>query len=88
MAVALSSAAAASVPAPAVSSSVAFSSAAAAGVAVSSAPEEGAGYAKAPAAGDFVLEEAARVLSDLIVYRPAVYTTGKKGAVRNSAVKR
>jgi carboxyl-terminal processing protease len=40
-------------------------SSAAAGVALSSATARGAGYARAPAAGDFVLEEAARVLADM-----------------------
>lgn len=48
---------------------VAFSSAAA-GVEISSAVVEGAGYARAPAAGDYVLEEAARVLADMATRRP------------------
>ncbi len=72
MAAALSSgpAAAAFVPAIQASSAAALSGAAAAGIAVSSPAAEGGGYAKAPAAGDFVLEEAARVLSDMIAPRP------------------
>lgn len=53
--------------------------AAAPAVEVSSSAVEGAGYARAPAAGDFVLEEAARVLSDMIVPRPSAPSTGKKG---------
>ncbi|MDP2864663.1 MAG: carboxy terminal-processing peptidase, partial [Elusimicrobiota bacterium] len=53
-----------------VSSAAASASAAAAGVAVSSSAAEGVGYARAPAAGDFVLEEAARVLSDMILAQP------------------
>ena len=47
---------------------------------VSSAAAEGGGYAKAPAAVDFVLEEAARVLSDLIV-RPLGFRREKGAAV-------
>ncbi len=46
---------------------VAISGAAVPGVEVSSSAAAGAGYARAPAAGDFVLEEAARVLADIIV---------------------
>jgi carboxyl-terminal processing protease len=45
---------------------VAYSSGAAVGVEISSSAAENGGYARAPAAGDFVLEEAARVLSDMI----------------------
>lgn len=39
--------------------------------AVSTSAAEGAGYARAPAAGDFVLEEAARVLADMLLPRAA-----------------
>jgi len=60
----------------AASAAVKLSSAAFSGVAVSSSAVQGAGYARAPAAGDFVLEEAARVLADMLAPRPAA-------AVRN-----
>ena len=43
------------------------------GVEVSSSAVEGAGYTRATPAGDFVLEEAARVLADMIVLYPAAY---------------
>ncbi|MDO8803973.1 MAG: carboxy terminal-processing peptidase [Elusimicrobiota bacterium] len=64
----------ASVPGLAVSSAavsfaVTAASAAVAGVEVSTSAVEGGGYARAPPAGDFELEEAARVLSDLIAPR-------------------
>ena len=52
--------------------------AAAAGVAVSTSSVAGAGYARAPPSGDFVLEEAARVLADLIAPHPAASSRGKK----------
>jgi carboxyl-terminal processing protease len=53
------------------------------GVAVSTSAAEGGGYAKAPAAGDFVLEEAARVLSDMVAPRSAASSGGwKKGTGR------
>ncbi len=63
----------AAAPEPAISSS------SAAGVAVSSAAVEGAGYARAPPAGDFVLEEAARVLADMIGLHPAAHSPAEKG---------
>lgn len=62
------------------------SSAAAAGVEVSSAAVGGAGYARAPAAGDSVLEEAARVLADLIGLHPAAYSPGEKAKMAAPAV--
>lgn len=68
-----------------VSSGVVLSSAAA-GVAVSASAAEG-GYAKVPPAGDFVLEEAARVLSDLIGPRPAAASGREKKAGGRFAVK-
>lgn len=55
------------------------SAAALSGAAVSSAAVDGGGYAKAPAAVDFVLEEAARVLSDLIAHRPAALFRAGRG---------
>jgi len=78
----------ASVPAAAVSSSavpsaVTASSAAVAGVEVSSSAVEGGGYARAPPAGDFVLEEAARVLADMIRFIPRRLPAGKKAAFLN-----
>ncbi len=74
----------ASVPVPAVSTAavsapVTSPGAAAAGIAVSTSAVEGAGYARAPPAGDFVLEEAARVLADLIAPQPAASPHRKKG---------
>ena len=62
--------------------STAASGSAAAGVEVSTTAVEGAGYARAPAAGDFVLEEAARVLSDMIFSRPAASSRGGKSRGR------
>ena len=58
-------------PLVAVPAAPGLSSAAVAGVAVSSSAVQGAGYARAPSAGDFVLEEAARVLADMIPRLPA-----------------
>ncbi len=60
----------ASVPAPVSSSAVS-------GVEVSSSAVEGGGYSRAPAAGDFVLEEAARVLADMIAPRSAAFSRRK-----------
>ena len=62
------SVAAAAVPTAAGSLAVTASSAAVAGVEVSTSAVEGAGYARAAPAADFVLEEAARVLADMIVF--------------------
>ncbi|MEI7527622.1 MAG: carboxy terminal-processing peptidase [Elusimicrobiota bacterium] len=73
-----------SVPAVAVSSaavpSVVTASSAAAGVEVSTSAVEGAAYARAPPAGDFVLEEAARVLSDMMRFVPRLIPAVKKAA--------
>ena len=71
--------------APAVPAAVGASGAAAGGVAVSSSAVEGAGYARAPAAGDFMLEEAARVLSDMIAPQPAAASVRKKSPKKRSA---
>ena len=72
-----------SVPALAVSTAagsfaVTAAGAAVAGVEVSTSAAEGSGYARAPPAGDFVLEEAARVLSDMIAPRPTASSRRKK----------
>jgi carboxyl-terminal processing protease len=64
---------------PAVSSLPAASSAAVAGVEVSTSAVSGGGYTRAPAAGDFVLEETARVLADMITPQSAAAVSGKKG---------
>ena len=78
-----------SLPAPAVSSAaiffaVAASSAAAPGLAVSTSALEGAGYARAPAPVDFILEEAARVLADLIAPHPAASSGREKGPAKQA----
>ncbi len=72
MEIAYSSGAAPAQAAAAVSSSpVTLSGAIAADIKVSSAAAAGADYARAPAARDYVLEEAARVLGDMIAPPPA-----------------
>ncbi|HBA61000.1 MAG TPA: tail-specific protease [Elusimicrobia bacterium] len=71
-AAALAVSTAAAAPAPVVPG------AAVAGAAVSTAAAEGTGYARAPPVGDFVLEEAARVLADLAATQPAA-THGREG---------
>lgn len=82
----------ASVPVPAVSSATvlfaAALSSAAAGVEIATSTVEGAGYARAPAAGDFVLEEAARVLSDMIKRYPAVSYRREKNRKMAGALSR
>ncbi|MDO8804289.1 MAG: carboxy terminal-processing peptidase [Elusimicrobiota bacterium] len=64
------SVAALAVSSSAVPSAATASSAAVSGVAVSSSTAAGGDYARAPPVGDFVLEEAARVLSDMIAPLP------------------